>query len=604
MENNILKELNEEQQKAVLNADGPMIILAGAGSGKTRVLTFKVIYLIKEKHVDPSNILMVTFTNKAAKEMKERVERLSDNHEKPTIGTFHSICAKILRIEGKHLGFSDKFTIYDSQDSLDAVKQAMVRANISVKDFKPSSVLSTISQAKNQMISDLEYLNLARGYFQESVAKVYPFYQRVLKENNAVDFDDLIGRTIELFQKNPDVLTKYQNKYKYILVDEYQDTNQAQYILTKLLSKKWKNICVVGDFSQSIYSFRGANFQNLITFNKDFENVKTFHLSQNYRSTQTILDSAYSVISKNTSHPVLKLWTENSGGEKILVYEASNEHNEAEYVISTIMSMGLGLENVAVLYRTNAQSRVIEEVFLHHGVPYTLFGGTRFYERKEIKDILAYLRVIDNEKDNISFRRIEKLGKGRLKKFMEFMETFNKEDKPSIEVMDEVIKAVDYLSLYDPKDEEDIPRLENIKELRSVAIEFPSLSGFLENITLVEQQQSSTGSLKTTGNAVTLMTLHSAKGLEFTNVFMVGMEEGIFPHSRALMEKSELEEERRLCYVGITRAKKRLFLTYSKKRLIFGQRSSNTLSRFILDIPQDAMIMNNLYNDDVSPEYL
>lgn len=604
MENNILKELNEEQQKAVLNADGPMIILAGAGSGKTRVLTFKVIYLIKEKNIDPNDILMVTFTNKAAKEMKERVARLSDNHDKPTIGTFHSICAKILRIEGKHIGFSEKFTIYDSQDSLDAVKQAMARANISVKDFKPSSVLSTISQAKNQMISDLEYLNLARGYFQETVAKIYPFYQRILKENNAVDFDDLIGRTIELFQKNPDILTKYQNKFKYILVDEYQDTNQAQYILTKLLSKKWKNICVVGDFSQSIYSFRGANFQNLITFNKDFENVKTFHLSQNYRSTQTILDSAYSVISKNTSHPVLKLWTENSGGEKIIVYEASNEHKEAEYIISTIMSMRLNLEDVAVLYRTNAQSRVIEEVFLHHGIPYTLVGGTRFYERKEIKDILACLRVIDNEKDNISFKRIEKLGKGRLKKFMDFMEKFQKQDKTSIEIMDQVLEAVDYLSIYDPKDEEDIPRLENIKELRSVAIEFPSLSGFLENITLVEQEQSSNGRQGSSGNAVTLMTLHSAKGLEFPNVFMIGMEEGIFPHSRSLMERSELEEERRLCYVGITRAKNRLFLTYSKKRLIFGQRSSNTLSRFILDIPQDAMIMNNLYNDDESPEYL
>lgn len=604
MENDILKELNEEQRKAVLNTEGPMIILAGAGSGKTRVLTFKVIYLIKEKKIDPSNILMVTFTNKAAKEMKERVTSLSDNNDKPTIGTFHSICAKILRVEGKHLGFSEKFTIYDSQDSLDAIKEAMRRANISVKDFKPSSVLSTISQAKNQMISDLEYLNLARGYFQESVAKVYPFYQRILKENNAVDFDDLIGRTIELFQKNPDILTKYQNQFKYILVDEYQDTNQAQYILTKLLSKKWKNICVVGDFSQSIYSFRGANFQNLATFNKDFENVKTFHLSQNYRSTQTILDTAFNVISKNTSHPVLKLWTENPGGEKILVYEASNEHNEAEYIISTIVNMGLNLEDVAILYRTNAQSRVIEEVFLHHGVPYTLVGGTRFYERKEIKDILAYLRVIDNEKDNISFRRIEKLGKGRLKKFMEFMETFNKEGKSSIETMDEVLEAVDYLSIYDPKDEEDIPRLENIKELRSVAIEFPSLSGFLENITLVEQEQSSTGKLKTNGNAVTLMTLHSAKGLEFPYVFMIGMEEGIFPHSRSLMERSELEEERRLCYVGITRAKTRLFLTYSKKRLIFGQRSSNTLSRFILDIPQDAMIMNNLYNEDTLPEYL
>ena len=330
MDNLILKDLNEEQKKAVLNSDGPMIILAGAGSGKTRVLTYKVIYLIQEKRISPQNILMVTFTNKAATEMKERIQKLSDNPDKPLIGTFHSLCARILRIEGKYIGFSEKFTIYDSSDSVDAIKEAMKRANISTKDFKPYSVQSTISQAKNQLINQLEYLNLARGYFQENVAKIYPFYQIILKENNALDFDDLILKTIELFDKNPEVLKKYQDKFQYILVDEYQDTNQAQYMLTKMLSKKWKNICVVGDFSQSIYSFRGANFQNLITFNKDFNNVKTFHLSQNYRSTQTILDSAYGVISKNTSHPVLKLWTENKEGEKIVLYEANNEHNEAE----------------------------------------------------------------------------------------------------------------------------------------------------------------------------------------------------------------------------------------------------------------------------------
>lgn len=603
MENDILKELNIEQQKAVLATDGPMIILAGAGSGKTRVLTYKVIYLIKEKNIDPSNILMVTFTNKAAKEMKERIERLYGDDLKPNIGTFHSICARILRIEGKSIGFSEKFTIYDTQDSVDAVKQAMERANVSTKDFKPYSVLSTISQAKNQMISDLEYLNLARGYFQETVSKIYPYYQRILKENNALDFDDLIGRVLEVFDKNPDILKKYQEKYKYILVDEYQDTNRAQYILTKKLSGRWKNICVVGDFSQSIYSFRGANFQNLITFKNDFNNVQTFHLSQNYRSTQTILDSAYSVISKNTSHPVLKLWTENEMGEKIVAYEAENEHNEAEFIISQMVNLGLEPKDVSVLYRTNAQSRVIEEVFLHHGVPYTLVGGTRFYDRKEIKDILAYLRVIDNEKDNVSFRRIEKLGKTRLKKFMDLMETLEKDKFSSIDLLDKVLESTQYLSLYDPKDEEDMGRLENIKELRSVAIEFPSLSGFLENIALVEQEQLPNQLSKNgKANAVTLMTLHSAKGLEFPYVFMVGMEEGIFPHSRALMEKDELEEERRLCYVGITRAKERLFMTYSKRRLIFGQRSSNTLSRFILDIPKETIILNSNYND--IPDFL
>lgn len=604
MDKDILKDLNEEQKKAVLNTDGPMIILAGAGSGKTRVLTYKVIYLIKEKKINPHNILMVTFTNKAATEMKERIQKLSDDTDKPQIGTFHSLCARILRIEGKHLGFSEKFTIYDSQDSVDAIKEAMKRANISTKDFKPHSVHSTISQAKNQLINQLEYLNLARGYFQENVAKIYPFYQIILKENNAVDFDDLILKIIELFDKNPDVLKKYQDMYRYILVDEYQDTNQAQYILTKMLSKKWKNICVVGDFSQSIYSFRGANFQNLITFNKDFVGVKTFHLSQNYRSTQTILDSAYGVISKNTSHPVLKLWTENKTGEKIILYEASNEHNEAEYIISQIINLGINPSDVAVLYRTNAQSRVVEEVFLHHSVPYLLVGGTRFYERKEIKDILAFLRLIDNDKDNVSFRRIEKIGKTRLKKFMEFTENLNIENMRTIEIMDKVLEAVDYLSMYDPKDEQDMSRLENIKELRSVAVEFANLSTFLENVSLVEQEQLSEMANKDKKNSVTLMTLHAAKGLEFPHVFMIGMEEGIFPHSRTLMEKSEIEEERRLCYVGITRAKERLFMTYSKNRLLYGQRSSNTLSRFILDIPKDTIIMNASFSEDDVPEYL
>lgn len=605
MDNLILKDLNEEQRNAVLTTDGPMIILAGAGSGKTRVLTCKVIYLIKEKKIDPGNILMVTFTNKAANEMKQRIENLSGDTDKPTIGTFHSLCARILRIEGKNIGFSEKFTIYDTQDSVDAIKQAMERANISVKDFKPSSVLSTISQAKNQLISDLEYLNLARGYFQESVAKVYPYYQRILKENNAVDFDDLLSRTLELFDKNPQILEKYQDKFRYIMVDEYQDTNQAQYILTKKLSKKWQNICVVGDFSQSIYSFRGANFQNLITFKNDFKNVKTFSLSQNYRSTQTILDSAYSVISKNTSHPVLKLWTNNTQGEKVLAYEADNEHNEAEFIITQMINLGLEPKDVAVLYRTNAQSRVIEEVFLHHAVPYVLVGGTRFYERKEVKDVLAYLRVTDNQKDNVSFRRVEKLGKGRLKKFMEFMEGYEPDKLPTIEIMDKILESTEYLSLYDPKDEEDIGRLENIKELRSVAIEFTSLSSFLENVSLVEQEQLRDNPKKDDKlNAVTLMTLHSAKGLEFPYVFMIGMEEGIFPHSRSLMEKGELEEERRLCYVGFTRAKTRLFLTYSKRRLIFGQRSSNTLSRFILDIPRESIILNSGYSNGDVPDFL
>ncbi|OGH44517.1 MAG: hypothetical protein A3I49_01385, partial [Candidatus Levybacteria bacterium RIFCSPLOWO2_02_FULL_37_11] len=549
-------------------------------------------------------ILMVTFTNKAASEMKERVNKVIKGGDKPLIATFHSLCAKILRIEGKYVGFSPSFSIYDTSDSLDGVKEAMKILNVSFRDFKPSSILATISQAKNQLINFSDYRNYARGFFQETVADIYPVYQKILKENNALDFDDLILETVSLFNNSPEVLEKYQNKFKYILIDEYQDTNQAQFILTKLLSKKSVNICVVGDFSQSIYSFRGANYRNLETFRHDFKDVKVFELSQNYRSTQKILDSAYSIISKNKGHPILKLWTENSSGENITIYEARNEHNEAEFIIEKIISESLSLTDVAVLYRTNAQSRVIEEVFLHQAVPYVLVGGTRFYERREIKDVLSYLRLVENPKDSISFKRVEKLGKARLSKFLEIQGQLKNEDLATIEILDQVLKKTEYLSLYDPKDEEDNMRLENIKELRSVAIEFPSLTSFLENVSLVEAEYmpdhpNKTGDKK---DAVTLMTLHGAKGLEFPAVFMVGMEEGIFPHSRSLMNKEELEEERRLCYVGMTRAKKMLFLTYTRRRLYFGQKTSNTVSRFISDLPID-LVNNNSGSSDV-PDFL
>lgn len=607
MGENILKDLNPEQQKAVLNTKGPMIILAGAGSGKTRVLTYKVVYLIKEERVDPFNILMVTFTNKAANEMKARISRFFENEkaELPLVATFHSLCARILRIEAKNLGFSPSFTIYDTQDSLDAIKEAMSRLNISVKDFKPSSILNSISQSKNQLITDLEYLNLARGYFQENVAKIYPVYQRILKENDAFDFDDLILKTVEVFRKNPDVLKKYQKRFEYILVDEYQDTNQAQYILTKMLSSFWHNICVVGDFSQSIYGFRGANFQNLVTFKNDFKDVSEFQLSQNYRSTQKILEAAYSVISKNTSHPVLKLWTNKETGQYLTVFESRNEHEEIEFIIKEIINLGAELKDVAVLYRTNAQSRVIEEVFLHHGVPYVLVGGTRFYERKEIKDILAYLRLVLNPKESISLKRTEKIGKNRFKKFIEARENLSKEDN-TINLIDTILEKTLYLDQFDKKDEEDLGRLENIKELRSVAIEFPNLVNFLENVSLVEQEYMPDHPTKDERkNAVTLMTLHAAKGLEFPIVFMIGMEEGIFPHARSLMDKNELEEERRLCYVGITRAMDKLYLTYTRKRLFFGQTTSNTISRFIIDLPESIINSDiNFRNEDETPEFL
>ncbi len=612
MQNDFLKDLNKEQQDAVVQTEGPVIILAGAGSGKTRALTYRVVYLIREKGVYPDNILMVTFTNKAAAEMKERIKiLLGKTDNQPTVATFHSLCAKILRIEGKHIGLSEKFVIYDDQDQVDAIKEVLKHLALSTKDFKPHSVLTTISQAKNQLISESDYKNFARGYFQETVAKVYPMYQKILKENDAVDFDDLMNKTILLFHENPEILQKYQNKFKYVLIDEYQDTNHAQYTLAKLLSGKWGNICVVGDFSQSIYSWRGADFTNLTKFKQDFKDTKTFSLSQNYRSTQKILDAAYSVISKNTSHPILSLWTENSKGEDLMVYEARNEQEEAKFIIATLANLidntKYSYNDVAILYRTNAQSRVIEEVLLHFGISYTLIGGTRFYERKEVKDILSYLRILSNPKDMVSYNRLKKLGKGRLEKFEEFREELGDKEKDTIDLLDDVLQKTGYLSLYDEDDEEDRGRLENIKELRSVAIEFPMISNFLENVALVEQEYApdKTISSDKNKNSITLMTLHAAKGLEFPIVFMVGMEEGLFPHSRAQMDRAELEEERRLCYVGITRAKEKLFLTYARKRLFFGQRTSNTVSRFILDLPEEITKrdFSGSFDDDI-PEYL
>ena len=597
MDHTLLNDLNPEQKNAVLNTDGPMIILAGAGSGKTRVLTYKVLYLILNNKVAAEEILMVTFTNKAAGEMKERMQKVLSNtdkdyeHNKPLIATFHSLCARILRFDGEHLGISRQFIIYDSNDQQDVVKEAMQRLLISPKDFKPNSILTTISGAKNELIYDDEYATFARGIFQQTVARIYPVYQKILKENGALDFDDLILQTVRLFKQNPEILKKYQERFRYILVDEYQDTNRAQYVLSKLLAEKYKNICVVGDFSQSIYSWRGADYRNLIKFTNDFKDTKTFSLSQNYRSTQKILDAASTVISRNTSHPVLKLWTENPSGDELGIYEATSEQDEADFIIRTIISLGVSkLQDVAVLYRTNAQSRVVEEAFLHHSIPYTLIGGTRFYERKEIKDVLSYLRHTANPNESISLRRIEKLGKARLERFLKFLETHPKiEDIPTIELLDSVIEATNYLEIYDEHEEDDRARLENIKELRSVAINYPNMTEFLENVALVEQEYTSGSKEKQSKNTVTLMTLHAAKGLEFPIVFMIGMEEGLFPHSRALLDKQELEEERRLCYVGMTRAKARLFLTHAKRRLFFGQRTTNTVSRFIIELPESVI---------------
>jgi DNA helicase-2/ATP-dependent DNA helicase PcrA len=598
MNDPLLNDLNSDQQAAVKQTEGPVLILAGAGSGKTRVLTYRVAYLIGEKHICPDNILMLTFTNKAANEMKERIKKLLRTSSLPFAGTFHSLCVKILRIDGKHIGIPDDFTIYDEQDQLDAIKDIMKQHDISSKNFNPGAVLHTISEAKNELISAIEYPQYARGYFQETVATVYIEYQKMLGDSHALDFDDLLMKTVQLFIKQKEILAKYQEKYRYILIDEYQDTNKAQYAISKFLSARYRNISVVGDASQSIYRWRGADFRNIVNFKHDFPDVVEFHLEQNYRSTQTILDAAFGVISKNTTHPILRLWTDKHGGDKITLYEARNEHDEATFLVQTILQASRPFADFAVLYRTNAQSRVLEEAFLHAGIPYVLVGGTRFYERREIKDVLAYLRLISNPKDTVSYHRIEKLGKGRLDKFLKFAETVAKDTTlvslTTLELLDGVLGATQYLELYDANVEEEAYRLENIKELRSVATEFPKLTEFLETVALVEQEYEPDILKKRDANrdAVTLMTLHAAKGLEFPIVFIIGMEEGLFPHSRSLMDKDEIEEERRLCYVGITRAKEKLYLTFANRRLFFGTRTQNMISRFVADLPQHVLEYN------------
>jgi DNA helicase II / ATP-dependent DNA helicase PcrA len=600
MQNSLLKDLNADQQKAVKQINGPVLILAGAGSGKTRVLTYRVAYLVAEKQIPPDRILMLTFTNKAAGEMKERIRMLLKANgfsggAMPFAGTFHSFCARVLRIHGAHIGIPDNFVIFDEQDQLDAIREILKKFDISDKNFRPSEILHTISEAKNELIGPTEYPQYARGHYQETVATIYLEYQKNLKEQAALDFDDLLNKTVTLFEKNPEILGIYQNTYEYIHIDEYQDTNKVQYVLAKKLAARYRNICVVGDASQSIYKWRGADFRNIINFKTDYPDTKEFHLERNYRSTQHILNAAFGVISKNTTHPILKLWTEKTHGEKITLYEARTEHDEASYLAQTILQSGRPFEDHAVLYRTNAQSRILEESFLRAGIPYVLVGGTRFYERKEVKDVLAYLRMLANPKDMVSYKRAEKIGKKKLTQFLGFADTLIKDTKliefTTLELLDRTLEATRYLELYDANVEEEAYRLENIKELRSVATEFPNIHDFLENVALVESEYTPK-ELKDRDEkrkAVTLMTLHAAKGLEFAIVYMVGMEEGLFPHSRSLMDREELEEERRLCYVGITRAKEKLYLTYANRRLFFGTRTQNMISRFIADVPQEII---------------
>ena len=597
MTDKLLKELNAEQKKAVTFGEGPLLILAGAGSGKTRALTYRAAYLIDEEKISPERILLVTFTNKAAAEMKKRVKKLvGGKFNLPFVGTFHSFCARLLRIEGKEIGIADNFVIYDEEDSLGTIKQAMENLSISTQLYKPRAVKNIISAAKNELISETEYSQYAKGHLQQTASKVYLEYQRLLKLYEALDFDDLLIKAVNLLKKSKKVLSKYQDKFLYVLVDEYQDTNKAQYELTKMLAKKWRNLCAVGDFSQSIYSWRGADYRNLKKLQIDFPDLTIVNLEQNYRSTQSILEAANQIIIKNTSHPILKLWTKTGLGEKLKIFEGEDEKEEIDFIINEIKKSKEKYSEMVVLYRTNAQSRTIEEKFIRAGIAYVLVGGVKFYSRKEVKDCLAYLRHINNPKDVVSYKRIDKLGKRRLNALLEWVEK-NKgklKNMETKEILNNVLEKTSYLDKFNKKDEQDLMRLENIKELKSVAEEFKNLKEFLENVALVEQtdilpEKEKVG--KKTKNAVTLMTLHASKGLEFKIVFMIGMEEGLFPHSRSLMDKAELEEERRLCYVGITRAKKQVYFSYARRRLYFGSRSSNAVSRFLGDIDENLLEM-------------
>ncbi|HKC04782.1 MAG TPA: UvrD-helicase domain-containing protein [Patescibacteria group bacterium] len=596
--------LNDKQKEAVTYTDGPLLVLAGAGSGKTKVLTHRVAFFLAQNLAKPENCLLLTFTNKAAAEMRERISHLVKTAGQPFAGTFHSFCAKVLRIEGHNIGIPDHFVIYDDTDQKDLVKQILESMNLTTDQYNPAAILNGIGEAKNQMMTPNEYTNFARGEWQEVVAKIYDKYEKTLKENGALDFDDLLIKTVVLFKEVPEVLAKWQENLTHIFVDEWQDTNKIQYALVKMLVGKRKNITAVGDASQSIYSWRGADFRNINNLSRDYPDLKIINLEQNYRSTQNILDAANFVISKNTSHPILKLWTEKNAGDKIKLYAASNGFSEADFVVDEIRRINK-YSDIAILYRTNAQSRVMEEALLHAGIPYTLVGGTRFYDRKEIKDVIALVRYLVNPKDSVSKKRIEKVGIRRFEKLEQYRGNSSNPPSPeasdgqlfgdltTLDILDKVIQVTDYLSLFQKDSEENIARLENIKELRSVATEFPKINEFLENVALVEAEQNSKGKLRREAsgeaNVVTLMTLHSAKGLEFPVVFVVGMEEGLFPHSRSLMDTAQLEEERRLAYVGITRAKEILYLTYANSRLYFGEKLSNPPSRFIMDIPENLI---------------
>ena len=622
----MLEQLNDMQKKAVTCTEGPLLVLAGAGSGKTKVLTTRIAYLINEKNVDPSSILAITFTNKAAKEMKDRVIKLIGNiGYSMKISTFHSFGLSILKEHCDLLGYSKNFTIIDSDDSMTLIKKIVKDLNLDSKIFNPKMIRNKISGAKNELMDPAEYVRFANTDMEEKIVSVYERYQKRLKLNNSFDFDDLLMLPIKLLKENPDVLKQYQEKFKYVMVDEYQDTNQAQYILTKMMSAKYKNICVVGDNDQSIYMFRGANYRNILNFEKDYKNTRVILLEENYRSTKNILDVANSIIKNNKSRKDKTLWTNNDDGLKIKYHRSSNEKDESFYVVSEIKKLlnnGVPLSEIAVLYRANAQSRNIEEVLLRDNIPYKVVGAFYFYNRKEIKDLIAYLKLIYNHNDDNSLTRIINVPKrGIGLKAIENLNTKAMLEEKSLydslstqkeldfkRLIDDLSKKSETMSLTelvdcilnDSKMKEELElektiesevRLENLEEFKSITKSFEeskgivSLGEFLEEISLVSDVEE----YKNNTNVVTLMTIHSAKGLEFDNVFLIGMEEGLFPHANCLNDAEELEEERRLCYVAVTRARKRLWLVNARSRMLYGKESYNMQSRFIDEIDKENL---------------
>ncbi len=646
----MLANLNEPQREAVCHTEGPLLILAGAGSGKTRVLTQRIAYLIS-KGVPPWQILAVTFTNKAAGEMKERVEGLiGPAANSMWVSTFHSACVRILRQDIEELGFEKNFVVFDTQDQLIIIKNILKEMNLSDKTYHPKALLSSISSAKNELIGVDEYQHQAADHFARITAEVYKQYQKKLRGNNGLDFDDLIMLTVRLFNEVPAVLEKYQERFRYIMVDEYQDTNHAQYILINLLASKYQNLCVVGDDDQSIYSFRSADIRNILEFERDFPGVKVIKLEQNYRSTKNILHVANEVIKNNRGRKSKKLWTENYEGEKIQLYQADDERDEARFVAEEIGRLareeGRKFSEFALLYRTNAQSRSFEEAMMGRNIPYRVIGGMRFYERKEIKDILAYLRLVYNPADKVSLGRIVNtpkrgIGEASYERFLYFLEdnTYtvlegfdhilevpsltNRGIKPLQEfhqLLQSWVGKRDTLSVKDLAEDilhtsgylmelrnegtiEAQSRMENLDEFIALTVDFErnsddkSLAAFLETVALVADIDN----YQADSDAVVMMTLHSAKGLEFPVVFLVGLEEGLFPHSRSLLENRELEEERRLCYVGITRARQRLYITHANMRTMYGNFNNSIPSRFLMELPKESIINIKMQRRNLSP---